>query len=388
MLAGRECENRPVSESDRTWDVVVVGGGIAGLSIAARLSAHCRVAVLEKEPALAAHTTGRSVATFIQSYGNAAIQRFNAASLPFFRSATSSDGVPFARLLPFLYAASARTVGHLDTIYDGALGDREHLQFVDGAEAVRLCPVLRPQWVVRALVDPSVLDIDVHALLQHHAAALRAGGGALLTGTELAEGRRHTSAWSLTDTRGNSYSAGIVVNAANAWADSVAARCGAAALGVTPLKRSVFTLEIPDGIDPHAVPMVNAADEEFYFKPDAGRLLCSPADETPTDAAARGAEQPDEVEIARALDAVAEATVLDTRHVRTTWGGLRCFTRDRTPLIGWDRAVPGLFWYSAFGGYGIQTSPAASAFGASLVMGEAGDSRITTAVSPAREGLT
>jgi D-arginine dehydrogenase len=152
------------------------------------------------------------------------------------------------------------------------------------------------------------------------------------------------------------------------------------------MKRSVFTLPIPD--DTPAIPMVNAADEEFYFKPDAGQLLCSPADETPVDVGARGAEQPDEYEIARAAAALDDATVLDTRYIHASWAGLRCFADDRTPLVGWDRYVPRLFWHTALGGYGIQTSPALSRVGAALLRGGADAASVTPdlaeALSPAR----
>lgn len=370
-----------------SWDVVVVGGGIGGLSLAAALSADRRVAVLEKESSLAAHTTGRSVATFIQSYGNPTIQALNAASLSFFETARGRSGEPFSRPLPFLYAASSATVNHLDAIYDAARAHAREMRFLDGDLAVELCPLLRRDWVVRGLVDPAVRDIDVHAMMQDHAAAIRGGGGAIRTGTEVVAAA-FDGDWQIADQHGNHYRAGILVNAANAWADTVAERCGARSLGVQPMRRSVFALEIPEGHQARAIPMVNAADEEFYFKPDAGRLLCSPADETPVDAGARGAEQPDEFEIARAAAALEEATTLDTRYVRATWAGLRCFVADRTPLVGWDPGVPNLFWHAALGGYGIQTSPALARVGAALLRGAAAADAvppdIATALDPAR----
>ncbi|HEX7374990.1 MAG TPA: FAD-dependent oxidoreductase [Steroidobacteraceae bacterium] len=385
----RDSDDATTSRSSGAWDVVIIGGGIAGLSLAAELSTDRRVAVLEKEPSLAAHTTGRSVATFIQSYGNAAIQQLNADSLPFFQSAVSEAGVPFAKPLPFLYAASSSTVGLLDTIYDAARAHSREMRFLDGNLAVKFCPILRPGWVVRGLVDPTVLDIDVHALMQHHAAALRSRGGMIATGVEIVSACHAGHTWVATDAHGNDYSAPVLVNAANAWADAVASRCGARPLGVTPLKRSVFTLAVPENVAAQSVPMVNAADEEFYFKPDAGQLLCSPADETATGADVQGAERPDELEIARALDGLARATVLDTRHVRTTWAGLRCFAADRTPLVGWDASVEGFFWYTALGGYGIQTSPALSRVGAELVRGGAAGEGVipetAAALDPARE---
>lgn len=359
-----------MTDTADTWDVLVIGGGIAGLSLASALSADRRVAVLEKESSLAARTTGRSVATFIQSYGNSTIQSLNSDSLPFFRTARGRDGEPFARPLPFLYAASARTVGHLDAIYDAARAHAREMRFLSADLAAEYCPLLRPDWVVRGLVDPSVWDIDVHALMQHHAAAVRAGDGMIRTNAEVVSAA-FDGRWEVLDGSGNRYRARIVVNAANARADAVAERCGARSLGVHPLKRSVFTLAVPERHATRTIPMVNAADEEFYFKPDAGQLLCSPADETAVDVRQRGAEQPDEFEIARAAAALDEATVLNTRYIRATWAGLRCFTSDRTPLVGWDPSVPNLFWHTALGGYGIQTSPALSRIGAALIRGGA-----------------
>jgi D-arginine dehydrogenase len=374
-----------VTDAGDAWDVLVIGGGIAGLSLAAAVSTDRRAAVLEKESSLAAHTTGRSVATFIQSYGNATIQVLNAASLTFFETARGRDGEPFARPLPFLYAANAATASYLEAIYDAARAHARDMRFLDADLAADFCPLLRRDWVVRGLVDPAVWDIDVHALMQHHAATVRAAGGTIRTGTEVVSAS-YDDGWQVVDQHGTRYRATVLVNAANAWADTVAERCGARPLGVRAMKRSVFTLPIPD--DTPAIPMVNAADEEFYFKPDAGQLLCSPADETPVDVGARGAEQPDEYEIARAAAALDDATVLDTRYIHASWAGLRCFADDRTPLVGWDRYVPRLFWHTALGGYGIQTSPALSRVGAALLRGGADAASVTPdlaeALSPAR----
>lgn len=376
-----------MNPTDASWDVIVVGGGIAGLSLAAALSPTFRVCVLEKERALSAHTTGRSVATFIQSYGNATIQALNTASLPFFRSETATDGTPFARPLPFLYAASEATVGFLETIYDASRAHSREMRFLDADLAVQFCPLLRPEWVVRGLVDPAVLDIDVHTLMQHHAATVRRNGGMIATSVEMLSASREHGNWRVQASGERSCTAKILVNCANAWADHVATRCGAQPLGIHPLRRSVFTLEIPDAVDGNDIPMVNAADEEFYFKPDAGRLLCSPADETEARAGERGAERADEFEIARALDGLSRATVLDTRHVHTAWAGLRCFAADRTPVVGWDPVVEGLFWYTALGGYGIQTSPALSRIGATVLQGRYPEEDVipvVKAMNPAR----
>jgi D-arginine dehydrogenase len=359
-----------VADDRDIWDVLLIGGGIGGLSLAAALSADRRVAVLEKESSLAAHTTGRSVATFIQSYGNATIQALNAGSLSFFETARSRSGEPFARPLPFLYAASASTVGLLDAVYDAAPALAREMRFLDTDLAAEFCPLLRPDWVARGLVDPSVWDIDVHALMQHHAAAVRAAGGMIRTGAEVVSAS-FDGDWLVTDSGESRYRARVVVNAANAWADAVAERCGAQPLGVRAMRRSVFTLPIPERLSTQTIPMVNAADEEFYFKPDAGVLLCSPADETAVDPWDRRAEQPDEFEIARAAAALEKATVLDTRYIRASWAGLRCFVADRTPLVGWDPTVPNFFWHTALGGYGIQTSPALSRVGAALIRGGA-----------------
>ncbi|MBN9608723.1 MAG: hypothetical protein BGO26_11595 [Actinobacteria bacterium 69-20] len=353
--------------TSETWDTIVIGGGIAGVSLAARLATDRTVCVFEKEAGLAQHTTGKSVATFIQSYGNGVIHALNAASLEFFTDGRSDNGEALAKPLPFMYAANADTLGHLRDIYDAAGPLARDMQFVDGAGAVEFSPLLRPEWTVGGLIDPHVFDIDVHALMQTFAAILRRCGGAIRTSTEVVAARREGDHWIITDGSGALYRARTVVDAAGAWADPVARLFGAAPRDIRPLRRSVFTLAIPEHLANSVVPMINAADESFYLKPETAQLLCSPADETPTVPADT---RPDEFEIARALDAISEATVVDARYVRTTWAGLRSFAPDRIPVVGFDDRVEGFFWYAGPGGYGIQTSPALSELGAAIFRGD------------------
>jgi D-arginine dehydrogenase len=164
---------------------------------------------------------------------------------------------------------------------------------------------------------------------------------------------------------GRAVEAATVVNAAGAWADQVAGLFGAAPVGLRPLRRSAFMVDAPPGT---TGPMIDDIDQAFYVKPDAGKLLCSPAEETvqePCDA------RPDEVEIARAIEAINAVTTLDIRHVRSSWAGLRTFVPDCNPVVGFDPAVEGFFWYAGQGGYGIQTAPALSRTGAALLRGEA-----------------
>ena len=208
------------------------------------------------------------------------------------------------------------------------------------------------------------MEIDVHGLHQGYVRGLRARGASTVVGAAVGAATRSNGVWTVTMTDGRTVEAGVVVNAAGAWADRVAGCFGAAPVGLRALRRTAFMVDAPAGA---AAPMIADIDDAFYVKPDAGKLLCSPADETPQEP---GDARPDEVEIARAIDAINEVTTLDVRHVRSSWAGLRNFVADRNPVVGFDPAVEGFFWFAAQGGYGIQTAPALSRTGAALLRGE------------------
>lgn len=343
-------------------DVLVVGGGMAGVSIGFELAADHRVLVADMERTLAYHTTGRSAAMFLETYGSKAIRALTTASRV--RLESAPDERPLLRPLAMLYTARPGRGPAVEQLYREVRALAPDVALVDGVEAVTLQPLLRPGSVELALIEPGAMEIDVHALHEEYVRGLRSRHAATTVGACVASARRTAGRWTVTMADGRTVSAAVVVNAAGAWADEVAAVFGAAPVGLRALRRSAFMVDAPPGA---GAPMIADVDDAFYLKPDAGKLLCSPADETPQEP---GDARPDETEIARAIDVINEVTTLNVRHVLSSWAGLRNFVADRNPVVGFDPAVDGFFWYAGQGGYGIQTAPALSRTGAALVRGE------------------
>lgn len=337
-------------------DVIVIGGGMAGVSLAYEAAADRRVVLLEMESTLAYHTTGRSAAMFLESYGGRTIRALTTASRAFLEERRVLSP------LPMLYVARNGRGGAVDELYDAVRALAPDVEVIDGEHAVRLQPLLRRGVVERALLEPGAMEIDVHALHQFYVRGLRERGGHVVVASPVTAADRVGDVWRLRVADGE-VQAPVVVDAAGAWADVVARRFGARPVGVRPLRRTAFMVDAPPGA---GAPMIDDIDEAFYVKPDAGRLLCSPSEETPQEP---GDARADEVEIARAIDAINEVTTLDVRHVRAKWAGLRTFVPDRTPVIGFDAECAGFFWYAGQGGYGIQTAPALARTGAALLLG-------------------
>ncbi|EGD54163.1 NAD(P)/FAD-dependent oxidoreductase [Gordonia neofelifaecis] len=364
------------SITDIDYDTIVIGGGIAGVSIAYELAEHRSVAVLERESTLAYHTTGRSAATFLESYGNAVVRALTRSSREFFTSPPEFVDGPLTADLPLLVIAGEGELDALHALHDAVTatsnkhaGTVRHtsVALIDAHEAETINPMLRPGYTDLAMVDYGSLELDVHGLHQGFLRGLRRRGGAVMKSAGLVSARRERSAWLLEDAAGNRLRARTVVNAAGAWCDDVARMFGAAPIGIQPMRRTAFMVPGPKTIPAEfsAAPrtMTMSASEDFYFKPDGAGFLCSPAEETPqppSDA------NPDDLEIARAIERLNEATRLEVRSVSTSWAGLRNFTADRTPVVGPDPVVDGLFWFAGQGGYGIQMAPALARAGASL----------------------
>ncbi len=361
-----------------SFDVIVVGGGMAGASIGCELAADRRVLVLDMEPTLAFHTTGRSAAMFLESYGGPAIRALTTASRAFL---VEQGLLTPLSLLHVARPGRAAAITDLHAAVRPLVPDVQLLE-PDGAEDLQ--PLLRREAIELALLEPGAMEIDVHGLHQLFVHGLRARGGAVATSAAVTSVARRGGAWTVDDAGGRSWQAPVVVNAAGAWADAVAGRFGAAAAGLRALRRTAFMVDAPPGC---RAPMIADIDDAFYLKPDAGRVLCSPADETPQ---APGDARPDELEIARALEVINEVTRLDARRVRSAWAGLRNFVPDRSPVVGADPAIDGFFWFAAQGGYGIQTAPALARTGAALVRGEpvpadvAGRGLTAGAIAPGR----
>jgi D-arginine dehydrogenase len=370
------------------FDVAVIGGGIAGASLAWRLAGQRSVVLLERESQPGYHTTGRSAAMFMESYGPPMVRALTRASRALYESPPSGlVDQPVLAPRGALYVAMHETAAQLEATRDELLATGSQVETLDAAATVRIAPCLRPGLVHGGLYEQDAQDIDVAALLQGFLRGMRAQGGVLRTDAAVTAARPAAQGWQLALANGDELQAAVVVNAAGAWGDEVARLFGAMPIGLVPRRRSAFTFRPPAGLDIHAWPVVAAIDEGWYFKPDAGQLLGSPAnadDTVPHDVA------PEELDIATGIWRIEEATTLSIRRPTATWAGLRTFTPDGELAIGWDAAVPGLFWLAGQGGYGIQSAAAASELAASLIFGQAlphalrGQGVEPAALSPAR----
>jgi D-arginine dehydrogenase len=349
-----------------TADVVVIGAGIAGASAAANLAEGLKVVVLERESFAGMHSTGRSAALFSEIYGSAAVRALSRASRGFlFTPPEGFAAAEVVRARGALHIASAGQLAALEAF--ASLPDvAPAVRRVDAEEARALCPILREDYVAAAALELGSADIDVDALHQGWLRQLRARGGELAVDAEVTGLTRERGGWRV-ETPGRAISAGVVVNAAGAWADRVGGLAGARPVGLEPCRRTALIVDAPQGADTRTWPMVIDIDEQFYFRPDSGGLLLSPGDETPSEPCD---VQPEELDIAIAVDRVQGATSLDVRRIRRSWAGLRSFVADRTPVAGFAPDAPGFFWLAGQGGYGIQTAPAMGRVAAALVRGE------------------
>lgn len=360
---------------DSDFDVIVIGGGIAGFGVAASLGDGVRTLLLEKEQFPGVHATGRSAAVFSETYGSEPIRALSRASKPFLVSPPAEFALePPLRPRGFLYVATADQAERLHAVASSPLM-RAAADIVSAAEAMRLCPMLSPGYTATALWEPGASDIDVDALLSSYVRRFRDTGGTVKTDAEVTALVRSADRWRVT-ANGVEYAAAVVVNAAGAWADELAQLAGLSPLGIQPFQRTAILVDPPEGMAITAWPTVIDIDENFYFKPDAGKLLLSPADEEPV---RPGDAQPEELAVAIAVDRVEQATTLRVRRVDHRWAGLRSFAPDRLPVVGFDPRAPGFFWLAGQGGYGVQTAPALSRLAAAMIAGNTAPADIVEA---------
>jgi D-arginine dehydrogenase len=347
-----------------TADVIVVGAGIAGSAAAAHLAAGGRVVLLERESQPSYHSTGRSAALFTETYGNRAIRILTGASRAFYEA--GADGFAEHPILTprgaLMFAMPGQETA-LEDAWTELSRDDPRVRRLDAAAARMLVPVLRADRVIGAIHEPDSMDIDVHALHQGYLRRFRRSGGRLVTDAEVRTLVRRAGSWTVA-TRAGEFAAPVVVNAAGAWADVVAGLACLPPIGLVPMRRTVLTIASPLGIDSARWPMTLDIGENFYFKPDAGRLLVSPADETPVPPCD---VQPDELDIAIAIDRLMRATTIEVPRVERKWAGLRSFVPDKTTVNGFDPLADGFFWLAGQGGYGIQTAEAMARCAASLI---------------------
>lgn len=348
-------------------DVIVIGGGIAGVSAAARLSEHAHVILIESESALGYHASGRSAALFEKNYGLPSVITLNLASEAFHQPYLSSRGFLLVGREgeDSAFEADAKTLNCPEISMDAARG---HV------------PILN-ETVTRAAYHAEAYDIDTDRMIQDFARTVRANGGQVLTGKHV-DSIRFDNTWTVQCGK-DSYTAGTLVNAAGAWADQIAVMAGITPVGITPHRRSMARIAAPGGLDVTRWPIFFGVSESFYVKPDAGALLVSPADEDathPHDAWA------DDLVLAEGLDRYERHVNQPVTRVIASWAGLRSFAPDRSLVLGPDPENAAFVWCAGQGGYGFQTAPAASQLLADLTLGHSPqiDAATVAALSPAR----
>lgn len=351
-----------------TFDFAIIGSGIAGVSCAYFLAPHARVVLLEREPVAAYHTTGRSAAFYSETYGGPVGRVLTVASGGFYRSLP--DGFcehPVVAPRGALICGRPGDGEKLDSAWREYNALVSSVRRVEPEEAMRLCPILAPGYAEEGGVhEPDALELDVAAIHAGFLRGARAHGAELRLKAGVVGLAPVNREWSLRLADGGDLRVSAVINAAGAWADEVASLAGALPVGLTPLRRTAFTFDAPDGVRLQNLPILLGVREDFYVKPEAHQFLASPADETPSkpcDAV------PDELDVARAVERIHEATSLRVDRVRARWAGLRSFVSDRSPVIGYDELCERFFWLAGQGGFGIQSAPAAGKTAAMLALG-------------------
>ena len=340
-------------------DVLVIGGGIAGLSVAARLAAQAQVVVLEGESAPGYHASGRSVAFAHYGLGNVPVRDLTALSM--------GELAAHGSVHPALHIASADQIAALDAL------EAVHRHYgcdysrISPEEARALMPALKPEACAAALLDRGSLKLDTNAMLQACVTQLRAGGGQLVTGARVSAIAREGDGWRV-ETSAGDLGAPVLVNAAGAWADEVARMAGVAPVGIEPRRRTVISFAAPEGEDVRDWPFTKTVGEGFYLLPEGrGALLASSMDQTPTEPCDAA---PEDLDIAIAADRVEQATTLPIRRIAHSWAGLRSFAPDELPVVGHAAGASGFVWCAGQGGAGLQTAPALSRIAAAAVLGQ------------------
>ena len=370
-------------------DVIVIGAGIAGASAAYELSKTASVLLLEREDRPGYHTTGRSAAVFVPAYGNRVIRQLTAASRAFYddRAGGLAEG-PVLHPRGELLIARSDQLGALDRAEADLRQEIGRLERLDADAVIARLPALRPGYAAAALADSSAMDMDVAAIHQGYLDGFRRRGGRLLVDAEVTALRQYRHGWEV-ECKAGSCHAEVIINAGGAWADEIAALAGAKRAGLMPKRRTAIIFDPEQAIDP-AWPAVIDVDETFYFKPESGLLLGSPADETPTPPSD---VQPEELDVAIAVDRIERATGWDIARIKRRWAGLRSFVADKTPVVGFDPDIRGVFWLAGQGGYGIQTAPALARVASALAGGRSLPDDISSTglraadLAPGRVGL-
>lgn len=347
------------------YDVIVIGAGMAGASVAYGLAPRCRVLVLERESQPGYHTTGRSAAMYLEAYGSEQVRALTLASKAFFQSPPAGFAEqPLMTPRGAMMVATPQEMAALDAHVAVLQRSGIRHERLGAEQACAKVPVLRQACVGGAVFEPDAADLDVHAIHQGFLKGLRRHGGRVVCGATVQGLQRVGDAWQVHTAAGD-WTAPVVVNAAGAWAEQMGALAGARPIGLVPYRRTAFTFAPAPGLDVASWPMVYSAAEAWYFKPDAGMLLASPAN---ADACEPQDVQPEEWDVALGIHRLGEITTMAPRRPAHTWAGLRSFVSDHSLVGGFDEQVRGFFWLAGQGGYGIQTAPAMGEACAALIL--------------------
>ena len=349
----------------KTADILVIGGGIAGLSAAAALSASARVLVLEAEEQIGYHSSGRSATMVHYALGDRLVRALTFASRDFFDNPPDGfSAVPLGHSMPVLVHAREEERGALEEL-GREIARFAELERLDAQGVHDLCPLLQDD-ALYGIADRNGTRLDPHALLQANLHQLKKNDGELFSNSRVKSINRTGGSWLVTTADGRDFSGAILVNAAGSWADQVAGLAGIEPIGLQPKRRTIITFDAPEGVALDALPFAKTVGDDLYFAPESGRLFASPMDEVssePTDA------QPDEYEVALAAFRMEARTTVKVERIHSRWAGLRTFTPDRHPAVGFAAEGEGFFWLAGQGGFGLQTSPAMAAIASSLIGG-------------------
>ncbi|WP_417317461.1 NAD(P)/FAD-dependent oxidoreductase [Emcibacter sp.] len=366
-----------------TYDFIVIGGGIAGASAAWFLSSHGRTLILEREDFPGYHTTGRSAAFFAETYGNSVVQKLTRASGAFLLSPPEDfSDTALVTGRGAVYVATPEQQDVLKQSFEVKKAISPEISMLTAVEIADRVPCLRRDYAVAGYLEPGCRDIDVHALHQGYLRGIRARDGHILCNRPVRRLEKQAGGWRV-ETDGGAFEGRILINAAGAWGDEVARLAGLQGINLEPRRRTVICLDVDNSgnLSPE-MPLVLDTEDRFYFKPEGGGVLLSPCDETPMPPCD---VQPEEIDVARAIDRFEAATDLKVRHVRRKWSGLRTFAEDRSPVVGFDPSCEGFFWCVGQGGFGIQTSPAIGRLVCGLITGKEDSMDLPVAeISPVR----
>jgi D-arginine dehydrogenase len=362
----------------RTADIIIIGAGAAGLGAAAHLAPYARVIVLEAEDVACFHSTGRSAAVYLKSYGPSGVRAATAASEAFFQNPDGGADAPLLTPRGQLMLQYDDVEDHLSPLIAQGTG----VEAISVAEAMSLVPVLKPDGLAAAGYESVALDIDVDLLMGCFRRMMKAGRAEVVTKARVTGLRRQAGIWHAATAAG-AFAAPLVINAAGAWASTIAGLAGASTIRIQPKRRSAAMVPLPEGVECADWPLFDDTAERWYAKPQGRALMVSPADADPVEACDIW---PDDMVLAEGIDRFAQRVSFDVTRIGRTWAGLRSFSPDGEPVVGLDPIADGFFWVAGQGGYGIQTCPGLSALTRDLVLGQgtALTAEATSRLSPLR----